>query len=109
MQEQLPSSAIEVALRVTLQVTMEILTRRIHGKVPDHQWHLLCSLPSHENELNKSEMVSPMSDILAARFRFAELNSYPADFIFEMYARVSCMYRTSGMSYADASRSKQTL
>jgi SET and MYND domain-containing protein len=97
MQEQLPPSAIEVALRQVLQVTMEILTRRAHGKIPDQQWKVLCDLPTHSNEFSRSEFEVPMVEILGAYHRFNELRSYSLDSVFEMYTRVPLLISTAGL------------
>lgn len=88
---------------------MEIVTRRAHGKIPDHQWNVLCDLPTHSKEFSRSEFEVPMVEILGAYYRFTELRSYSIDFVFEMYTRVGSLYRLLSWLLTVSIRSEQTL
>jgi hypothetical protein len=93
MREQLPKYAVENVVRPVLQVTLEILIRRKHGKIPNDQWNKLLGLPSHieKFQTKETEFEHIVRHTTASRARFPELAAYPPEFVVEFYCKVSVL------------------
>lgn len=70
--------------------SMEILTRRKHGLIPDKDWELLCQLPSHIDDFKRNGTYQniEMMAMGAAQFSLPQ-NVFDKDFVAAMYGRVS--------------------
>ncbi|EMD62868.1 hypothetical protein COCSADRAFT_144768 [Bipolaris sorokiniana ND90Pr] len=69
--------------------SMELLTRRKHGLIPDKEWELLCQLPSHIDDFKRNGTYQniEMMAMGAAQFALPQ-NIFDKDFVAAMYGRV---------------------